>query len=584
MRSAILGLLSLAGACGFSIDFSNVRCGTNGLCPEGLRCQLSTNTCVETPTGGTKQLGEACTAHSECASASCADGVCCDQLCDGQCEACSATGSCQARTGDPVSPRDACTGAGTVCGGTCDGSNRATCAYPSTPCRDAGCTGSMHHAAASCSQGTCPADAPQDCAATTNTKYCTADGCLGALQLTAGYDFTCSLMTDRSVYCWGANSDGQLGQGNLSDGTTPDTDNRYTPVKVKGLADVAKISAAVSFGGHVCALKTDKTVWCWGSNFGVSAAGSPFGIGSGDNDPHPIPTQMMVSSTTALQNVNDISTGQFFTCVVDNTNSTRCTGFNQDGNLGDGAQGAGADRSYPVLTGTAGEYGVIWSGYEHSCGTMGRGASTTLKCWGLNSTLGCGVASPTVVTPPVTAAGLTIRGDSAQPIGTGGNGVGCGVGTNSVLNCWGYNRRGQLGRGCDSVGTGGCSAIANTATAGFVCKRNGPGCPAVGDPLNLVTSFGIGEYMSCAVSNHVVHCWGDNNHGQLGDGTTGNTSFYAKPVTLPLDATQVAVGSFHNCALLTDQTVQCWGWNGDGQIGNNDMVNQDITVPVRVQF
>jgi alpha-tubulin suppressor-like RCC1 family protein len=513
-------LVAATAACGFSIDYTGdgLKCGAGGLCPDGYVCQQPTNTCVTSLAPPTKNLGDACTVDGECVSGHCASGVCCDQACNGQCEMCSAQGTCG------------------------------------------------------------------DCSASTNSKYCTVNGCLGVLQVAAGYDFTCSLMSDRSVFCWGANYDGQLGQG-MNAMNMPDTDNRYRPVVVRGVADVTKLSTAVSFGGHVCALKQDKTVACWGSNFGGSAAGSPLGIGAGDSNPHTVPVPLRQNASTVFQNVNDIATGQEFTCLVDTTSSVRCTGLNQLGEMGDGQSGSGVDRGYPVLTGTAGEYGLVWSGYDHSCGTIGRAASTTMKCWGDNSGLGVGVASPTgAIATPTTAGGLTLKADVAQPIATGGNGVSCGISpTGTALNCWGYNARGQLGRGCNSAGTGGCTAIANTATFGLVCKSNGPSCTGVGQSLNLTTRFGIGEQAACAISNGTLYCWGSGNRGVIGDGTTNN-SFYAKAVTLPLAPTQVAVGSFHVCAVLSDRTIRCWGWNGDGQIGNNVMTGGDVMMPTNVLF
>jgi alpha-tubulin suppressor-like RCC1 family protein len=94
-------------------------------------------------------------------------------------------------------------------------------------------------------------------------------------------------------------------------------------------------------------------------------------------------------------------------------------------------------------------------------------------------------------------------------------------------------------------------------------------CSGVGNELNLTTSFGIGEFASCAVADDDVYCWGTNNHGQLGDGSFDNR-FFAQPISLAVDAEQVAVGGFHACAVLTDGSVRCWGWNNDGQLGDGD--------------
>ncbi len=573
-RTVFVGLCVAAfGACQ-----GDAECQSDADCVEGSYCDTNLGVCFTTTAtddGGTTTTGtsngEACAASSECSSGHCVDGVCCNAACDGQCEACDVAGSegtCAAVTGAPRGGRAACTGTDSACGGTCDGTNRSTCTYPTVECRPAGCTDGVAHPAATCSEGVCPpVEIGTVCADTMNTKYCGQTSCVGVLQVAAGYDFTCALMSDRTVSCWGANSGGQLGQGLKEDGT-PDTDERKRPTRVKELRDVAKLSAAVSYGGHVCALKTDKTASCWGGNFG-----GPLSLGSQDTDPHPTPAPLMRNSSTVFQNINDLSTGQFFTCLVDSTNTAWCVGFNSSGQLGDGSSGAAANRVYPVQAGMAGEFGHIWSGYDHSCATVGYGASTSVKCWGANGARGVGVDAMSIVTAPTPAAGFTINASRSQPIATGGNGVSCGIAPNSVLNCWGYNSRGQLGRGTSG---------AATHLAAPVCKKNVPNCSAVGDVLNLTTSFGIGEYAACAVSDGKVHCWGTNNHGQLGDGSTDNR-FYARQVNLPGVATQVAVGAFHSCAVLADRSIRCWGWNDDGQLGL-DLDVSDLLQPVEPKF
>ena len=563
MRITAIAFLVFAAACTFDVDHGDgvVACGVDGLCPEGLTCSTATNTCVLVPPGGGDgENGDACTGAGDCKSGLCVDGVCCNSLCDGQCEACDvagAEGACVPISGDPHGNRDGCAGSGTVCAGTCDGESRATCAYPTVECSAAECNGSVSTEPALCAEGVCPAPAETDCAATSGTPYCAPSGCVGVTQLAAGYDFTCALMTDRTVMCWGANYRGQLAQGDDMKGVA-DTTARDVPTQVPDLTDVTKLSADVAFGGHVCALKSDKTAACWGSNsFGQHS------IGSTDSDPHPTPTPLMQSSTVVQPDINDISTGQGFTCFVDTSNTAHCVGFNFYGQLGDSTLGDGADKVFPVRAGTAGEYGLIWSGYSHSCGTMGRASPSSVKCWGSNGSLGVGVTSPSSVSTPVLAAGFTtLNGTLAQPIGTGGNGVSCGIANNSVLNCWGYNSRGQLGRGTSGAAT-------SSASAAPVCKVNIVNCSGVGNELNLTTSFGIGEFASCAVADDDVYCWGTNNHGQLGDGSFDNR-FFAQPIALAVDAEQVAVGGFHACAVLTDGSVRCWGWNNDGQLGDGD--------------
>lgn len=99
--------------------------------------------------------------------------------------------------------------------------------------------------------------------------------------------------------------------------------------------------------------------------------------------------------------------------------------------------------------------------------------------------------------------------------------------------------------------------------------------------MNLVKSFGLGENHGCAVTDTFVKCWGTSNgYGGLGDGNIAShfvTNASVGP-TFSSAAKQVAVGGFHSCVLLADQTVLCWGRNGDGQLGDNS--NTDSAVPV----
>lgn len=140
------------------------------------------------------KAGQACTAASQCGSGFCADGVCCNAACTGACESCgeaSSKGTCTAVTGAPRSGHPACAGGGTMCGGSCDGTNRTTCTSPgaSTSCRSASCTAGVATLAASCDgKGACPGAQTVNCAPNTCSGAACAGGC-SASQPCAGNNY-----------------------------------------------------------------------------------------------------------------------------------------------------------------------------------------------------------------------------------------------------------------------------------------------------------------------------------------------------------------------------------------------------------
>ncbi|MBI5515501.1 MAG: hypothetical protein HY909_17100 [Deltaproteobacteria bacterium] len=138
------------------------ECRTDADCAMG-------NVCVMGVCMGRRPNGGMCSAASECVSGFCVDGVCCDLACGGQCEACNvagALGACTAVMGMPRGMRAQCMGTG-ICGGVCDGMNRATCTYPgsATNCRPGACREGMATLPAGCDgRGGCPAEVTNRCA------------------------------------------------------------------------------------------------------------------------------------------------------------------------------------------------------------------------------------------------------------------------------------------------------------------------------------------------------------------------------------------------------------------------------------
>ena len=137
---------------------------------------------------------------------------------------------------------------------------------------------------------------------------------------------------------------------------------------------------------------------------------------------------------------------------------------------------------------------------------------------------------------------------------------GCVLRTDGKLFCWGLNNQGQLG-----IGT--TADQHNLAAATAVTF---PSTDATIQPVELA----VGGYHACArLSNGKVFCWGSNVYGQLGDGTSNNNRLSPVQVNFGTGvlARSIAAGSNHTCAVLSNGTARCWGWNTNGQIGDNSL-------------
>lgn len=388
-------------------------------------------------------------------------------------------------------------GAPNVCGCTpaCQGNN----------CGDDGCGGSC---------GTC--SAPQVCGVGLCTKP--------ALEVVAGEYFSCALVDDGTVECWGYNGDGELGTGS--------TTNSMTPVSVSGLSGVTAITANQD---HTCALLLGGTIDCWGADeegdLGVTYVST-----SSDS---PV-------AVSAISGATAIAAGFSHTCAVVAGGVVQCWGENAQGQLGNGTTANSMTPGVAVLgvAGTGAQYltGVIAiaAGYFHTCALLSGGS---VACWGAGAAgeLGNGGGSDSSV--PLAVSGLT--GVTAI---TAGQNYSCALLSSGTVECWGYNGDGELG----------------SATTGL----GGSSTPVPVTGLTGVTSIAAGYDHTCAVlSNGTAACWGASSYGALGNGTA-NSSTTPVGVSSISSATGIAVGFSHTCAVLSSGAIECWGDNANGGLGN----------------
>jgi len=203
------------------------------------------------------------------------------------------------------------------------------------------------------------------------------------LDISGGYYHTCAALTDGSAWCWGRNSEGQLG-----DGTSTDS---LTPVQVLGpggagtLTDVVDIAAATR-EERTCAQQSNGSVWCWGYRY----------LGNGTSaDSH---TPVQVSITQASSPTIGVNHG----CVmVPGSSSVACWGSNNAGQLGDGQ--LWLDAESPVAVSSLSSVSDLAAGSQHTCAALNDG---TLWCWGSNNSGQLGNADWWNQPSPVTVIGF----------------------------------------------------------------------------------------------------------------------------------------------------------------------------------
>ncbi|WP_375759488.1 Ig-like domain-containing protein [Corallococcus exercitus] len=331
-------------------------------------------------------------------------------------------------------------------------------------------------------------------------------------RLAAGDHHTLALKQDGTVWAWGSNVSGQLGDGAAT--------SRLTPVQVPGLASVAALTAG---GAHTLALKQDGTVWAWGSN-----GSGQLGDGTTTNRLTPVQVQ-------GLTGVAALSAGAYHTLALKQDGTVWAWGSNGYGQLGNGTT---ADQPTPVQV--PGLTGVVAVAVGHSHAQVLK-SDGTAWAWGANHWGQLGDGTTTSRLTPVQVQGLT--GVAAL---TAGWGQTFALKHDGTVWAWGYNGNGRLGDGTGNdrlapVQVQGLTGVA-TVTAGgahtFALKKDG-----------------------------TVWVWGYNAYGQLGDGT--QTDRYT-PVQVPglTGVAVLAAGLYHSLLLRQDGTVWAWGWNDYGQLGD----------------
>jgi len=437
-----------------------------------------------------------------------------------------------------------------------------------------------------------------------------------SVALSGSYDngFACAVRARGGVRCWGTCDTGGLGDGRLGSGCGP-----QLAVDVRGLSDVIELAAAVNIGSmcartgagelfcwgdgvasptrvaglqgvtdiavgtrHFVALLADGTLWAWG-NCSTGACGD--GAYDWPNTPKPV---LGIADAVA------VVAGNGWSCAQRANGELSCWGsatYNID--LTRHLSTHNVPQSQSILTGVR----QLAAGMDHACARTAGG----LLCWGLNAD---GQSGPATLDYDTKAHLAPL---AAHPTHLVANGFAtCGIDNGRAL-CWGGNPYGSLGDRSEEPALGAVAAVFGVDDAVRVGLGEHFGCVrrASGDVLcfgrNNVGQLGdgsttesllsrrvvggatdltLGLRHACAVrSDSRVVCWGDNASLQLGSAGIGESSTPI-PVSGLTAALAVVAGTAHTCALLVDRTVRCWGAGGAGELGDGQ--TQASAQPVAV--
>jgi len=354
--------------------------------------------------------------------------------------------------------------------------------------------------------------------------------------LALGTYHTCGLTAEGLVYCWGENSDGQLG-----DGTTV---ARSLPTLVAGEHSFEAVAAGGTF---TCGLIGDGGTYCWGRNHRGQ-------IGDGTTTDRSVP----VAVPRAFDFVA-LSLGGATTCALEENGGAYCWGANGNGQFGNGEGGDQAAQDVAYSTSPKPTLEGIPLRTVEPQGFFGCGLSVEREayCWGQNTwgQLGTG-SSRHAATPMRVATGLRFNELSVGPS------YACGLTGAGTAHCWGKLPWDHL--------------FANARD-----QLHAPTTPQPVEPAPPFRSVSVGFEVACGLTEAgEAYCWGDNPHGQLGDGTTGGPRKIPHPVVGGHAFRSLIAGYQRVCGVTTRDTTYCWGRNDHGQLGDGTTTNR--SEPVRV--
>lgn len=397
--------------------------------------------------------------------------------------------------------------------------------------------------------------------------------------LAAGADHTCAVLGTGGVRCWGSNLGRQLGDPNLGasscNATPPTKDIDFGPDGGEAL----RVGVSVSVYGneeifaHTCALFTNDRMKCWGAGGNEALSGW---LGYENDEIVTDPASVGFVPLTRL--VRDLSVGDRYTCVIYEEDELACWGSGDKPIVHSGDSAVGNAEGQISALGTIGLGGdgrvlSVSTGYEHACAVREDG---TAWCWGSNS---YGQGGRGNFDSPIDEP---VQVDLAQPTKVVDVHAGyyhtCALLANNKVTCWGCNGHRELGVPDND------SELKEGGACFYAVDH--PDSRGVASPVlsSLVNAVVMERQILQLVSGHShncilldddsIYCWGDNRWNQLADAVADGTTYSAEPVKVKfhsiddsLRPARLASGGSHTCALMTSGDIYCWGDNVHGQLG-----------------
>lgn len=327
-------------------------------------------------------------------------------------------------------------------------------------------------------------------------------------------------------------------------------------------------SQVAANGNHTCARTQTGDVYCWGSGGNGEVGVADIAYDCRNNTSYCARTPRRVDGVTSVS----LGLGVFHTCSSDGM-QTHCWGENGSGELGDGTL---TQATTPRLVTSRAFASSVGGGGYHTCTLHGNGGG--VRCSGLNLDGQVGnAAMATWLTPvEVTSGGAQLGMGKATS---------CAITVGKTLTCWGRN-------------------VARTIETSSQAPVTVP--QTIDASVSNVVAVAVGYDHICAiVQGGSTFCWGDNGNGQLGNGTTSDSStpvvvanvgvavgiaanenhtcvldqtggvwcfgegYTEVPTKILEGASSITAGTSHDCAAMADGTVRCWGDQTDGQLGND---------------